>query len=319
MGAANTSRVVLFVYYVALANCEPCHRPVNLPLANLKAECSANSYLRNLPCWNALDGLSHTLWQPKHSERSKPIFTVTFSKEVVLSKIELEQYRWSAGYAKLLRLEFGKGQNRVYRFPERDGGWVDRMTLMPTQVRTSHIKFVVEEVSGYLFGGFAELRFFGCAERNRPVDLEEQGAQIQYGDAAYDDYEYDIPGSPPSSSSSSSIFKSRSAIYGTYAGMALGVICGILLLAVIIYALVVNSRKKDEDATSEEASRGNLEDEVLREEEFELREAIRKSVSEIVASSSVNGNPSDAASALHNLDEIEVISEEDIDDLRGEV
>lgn len=125
MGAANTSRVVLFVYYVALANCEPCHRPVNLPLANLKvcqadtliscvrcdyisfvifeAECSANSYLRNLPCWNALDGLSHTLWQPKHSERSKPIFTVTFSKEVVLSKIELEQYRWSAGYAKLLR------------------------------------------------------------------------------------------------------------------------------------------------------------------------------------------------------------------------
>jgi len=42
-------------------------------------------------------------------------------------------------------------------------------------------------------------------------------------------------------------------------------------------------------------------------------------VSEIVASSSVNGNPSDAASALHNLDEIEVISEEDIDDLRGEV
>ena len=59
--------------------------------------------MRNLPCWNALDGLSHTLWQPKQSGRSKPIFTVTFSKEVVLSRIELEQYRWSAGYAKLLR------------------------------------------------------------------------------------------------------------------------------------------------------------------------------------------------------------------------
>ena len=59
--------------------------------------------MRNLPCWNALDGLSHTLWQPKQSGRSKPIFTVIFSKEVVLSRIELEQYRWSAGYAKLLR------------------------------------------------------------------------------------------------------------------------------------------------------------------------------------------------------------------------
>ena len=49
------------------------------------------------------------------------------------------------------------------------------MTLMPTQVRTSQIKFVVEEVSGYLFGGFAELRFYGCAERNRPTDFEEEG------------------------------------------------------------------------------------------------------------------------------------------------
>ena len=37
MGAANTTtRVVLFVIYVVLSNCEPCHRPVNLPLANLK-------------------------------------------------------------------------------------------------------------------------------------------------------------------------------------------------------------------------------------------------------------------------------------------
>ena len=42
-------------------------------------------------------------------------------------------------------------------------------------------------------------------------------------------------------------------------------------------------------------------------------------MSEIVASSSVNGNPNDAASTLQNLDEIEVISEEDIGDLRGEV
>ena len=61
----------------------------------------------------------------------------------------------------------------------RDGGWVDRITLMPTQVRTSQVKFVVEEVSGHLFGGFAELRFFGCAERNRPVDLEEDGVSCK--------------------------------------------------------------------------------------------------------------------------------------------
>ena len=77
-------------------------------------------------------------------------------------------------YFNIQRLDFGKGQSRLFRFPERNGGWVDRMTLMPTQVRTSQIKFVVEEVSGYLFGGFAELRFFGCAERNRPTDLEEE-------------------------------------------------------------------------------------------------------------------------------------------------
>lgn len=75
----------------------------------------------------------------------------------------------------ILRLNFGKGQSRLYQFHKRDGGHVDRMTLMPTQVRTSQIKFVVEEISGYIFGGFAELRFFGCAERNRPVDLEEEG------------------------------------------------------------------------------------------------------------------------------------------------
>ena len=75
---------------------------------------------------------------------------------------------------------------------------------------------------------------------------------------------------------------------------------------------------QDEDDTDEDASHGNSEDEVLREE-LELREAIRKSLSEIVVTSSVNGNPNDAASILHNLDEIEVISEEDIDDLRGEV
>ena len=75
----------------------------------------------------------------------------------------------------ILRLDFGKGQSRLYQFHKRDGGHVDRMTLMPTQVRTSQIKFVVEEISGYIFGGFAELRFFGCAERNRPVDLEEEG------------------------------------------------------------------------------------------------------------------------------------------------
>ena len=62
----------------------------------------------------------------------------------------------------------------------------------------------------------------------------------------YDDYAYDIPGSAPSSSSSSSsLFKSESAIYGSYAGMAMGVCGGILLLAIIIYALVVNSRKKE--------------------------------------------------------------------------
>ena len=66
---------------------------------------------------------------------------------------------------------------------------------------------------------------------------------------------------------------------------------------------------QDEDDT-------NGEDDNLEEEELELRKAIRQSLSEIVASSSVNGNPNDA---LQNLDEIEVISEEDIDDLRGEV
>lgn len=66
---------------------------------------------------------------------------------------------------------------------------------------------------------------------------------------------------------------------------------------------------QDEDDTNEE-------DDNLEEEELELRKAIRQSLSEIVASSSVNGNPNDA---LQNLDEIEVISEEDIDDLRGEV
>jgi len=306
MGTADTTGLILIVCIVALANCEPCHRPVNLPLANLKAVCSANSHLRGLPCWNALDGLSHTLWQPKQGDRSKPIFTVTFSKEVVLSKIELEQYRWGGGYAKSLRLDFGKGQSRLYQFHKRDGGHVDRMTLMPTQVRTSQIKFVVEEISGYIFGGFAELRFFGCAERNRPVDLEEEGVRGKYGDALYDDYVYDTPGS--SASSSPSPFK-KSAIYGSYAGMIVGGIVGILLLAVIIYALVVNSRKKDEDDT-------NGEDDNLEEEELELRKAIRQSLSEIVASSSVNGNPNDA---LQNLDEIEVISEEDIDDLRGEV
>ena len=42
MGASKTTRVVLIVFYVALANCEPCHRPVNLPLANLKV-CQADS------------------------------------------------------------------------------------------------------------------------------------------------------------------------------------------------------------------------------------------------------------------------------------
>ena len=73
----------------------------------------------------------------------------------------------------MCRLEFSGGQNRLYRFRERANGWVDRMTLMATQVRTSHIKLIVEEVSGYLFGGFAEIRFFGCAERNRPMDLED--------------------------------------------------------------------------------------------------------------------------------------------------
>ena len=66
---------------------------------------------------------------------------------------------------------------------------------------------------------------------------------------------------------------------------------------------------QDEDDTYEA-------DDNLEEEELELRKAIRQSLSEIVASSSVNGNPNDA---LQNLDEIEVISEEDIDDLRGEV
>ena len=78
---------------------------------------------------------------------------------------------------------------------------------------------------------------------------------------------------------------------------------------------------KDGDDTKEEISHGicNSEDEVLREEELELREAIRKSLSEIVASSSINGNLNEASSALHNLDEIAVISEEDIDDLQGEV
>ena len=71
-------------------------------------------------------------------------------------------------------------------------------------------------------------------------EKETSQARLQY-----DDYGYDVPGAPASSSSSSSLFKNRSAIYGTYAGMAMGGTGGILLLAVIIYALIVNSRKKE--------------------------------------------------------------------------
>lgn len=250
-----------------------------------------------------MDGRSYTMWQPNHNVPggSKTIFTVTFSKEVVLSKIELEQYRWSVGYAKLLRLEFSGGQNRLYRFRERHNGWVDRLTLMETQVRTSRIKFVVEEVSGYLFGGFAEIRFFGCAERNLPKDLEEGG--MQYVDTSYDDYTG--TGSPSSSSPSPSIMTANIR-HGTYAGMGLGVICGIILFVIIIYALVVNSNRKDGD----DVSRSDSENEEFREKELELREAIRQSVSEIVAGASVAGSL--------NLDEIEVISEEDMEG-RGEV
>ena len=68
----------------------------------------------------------------------------------------------------------------------------------------------------------------------------------------YDDYVYDPPGS--SASSSPSPFK-KSAIYGSYAGMIVGGIVGILLLAVIIYALVVNSRKKVNNANTRETRR----------------------------------------------------------------
>ena len=89
-------------------------------------------------------------------------------------------------------------------------------------------------------------------------------------------------------------------------------------LAKSLKKMLVTTIGQDEDDANEEGSHGSFDDGALHEE-LELRDAIRKSLTEIVASSSVNGNPNDAASILHNLDDIEVISEEDIDDLRGEV
>ena len=71
-----------------------------------------------------------------------------------------------------------------------------------------------------------------------------------------------------------------------------------------------NTFRQDGDDVSEGGSRADSEDEELRDKELELREAIRQSVSEIVAGGSVAGSL--------NLDEIEVISEEDMEG-RGEV
>ena len=68
--------------------------------------------------------------------------------------------------------------------------------------------------------------------------------------------------------------------------------------------------KKSLCQDGDDVSRSDSENEEFREKELELREAIRQSVSEIVAGASVAGSL--------NLDEIEVISEEDMEG-RGEV
>ncbi len=78
-----------------------CLFPHELNLIELDASCSGTPSLQLLPCEQALDYNTDTVWHPRNDQER--YFTLRLGQKVVISHIRIMQFRWVHGSAKKLR------------------------------------------------------------------------------------------------------------------------------------------------------------------------------------------------------------------------
>ncbi|TRY78113.1 hypothetical protein TCAL_09471 [Tigriopus californicus] len=148
------------------AHSEPCFQPEILRLGALGAMCHTNSEVRPFPCQKAIDGNPNTLWTPNINRMLSGVpvfFELHLNQHVLVSGLKALQFQWAHGSAKTLRLVFNNDETHVLQIPEDFGRYDNWINLaLPHQVKASIIRIDILDVHGMSFGGFAELKFYGC-------------------------------------------------------------------------------------------------------------------------------------------------------------
>jgi len=146
-----------------------CNNPMPVNMTREGVFCSASTSMPGMPCQNAWDTDSGTIWHPGTS--GEQAYTSIYMQEsLIIERIIVEQYSWISGYATKLQVEVDGVMHLLTPVP---GSVLPHLTVEwrpnTENLRAKKLVLHIIEVGprqGSAFGGIQKIQIFGCFPSN---------------------------------------------------------------------------------------------------------------------------------------------------------
>jgi len=155
--------------------------------------CTESSSMGHMTCQNAWDDdiVTNTIWHPGSSGLDE-YTTIYVNKKIVITKVTVQQYKWSTGYASKMSLNINGDIKDMRPVRRNDFELMEYSPILP--LTTSSVQLIITEVGpgrGSAFGGIVAIKLFGCYQEEEVKSTAPRSEDVR-AELDWDlSYEYD--------------------------------------------------------------------------------------------------------------------------------